>query len=369
MEYINSLYTLREYQQAAADPYFVDKSDLIGDVVDLIRCGMRYQCVSWPRRFGKTRGANLVAAFFGKAGAPKAYFASQKIGANPQAMQYCGKCDVVYLNGSAVSEEHLDGRTYTRRIEARLMQDLMELYPDVSFSLDEHIVWAFEAILRAHKDARLVFVMDDWDYFPTQPWVSKEDVETYMSFLRFMLKDEPIFTLAYFTGLVPMQAFPGWPEVDMFLQLTMMHSCRLNAGFAFTEEEVDALYQRYRSTCSDPNITREDLQAWYGGYDCASDLRLYNPQSVVLALKKTASQTTGTGTVPRMRTSAPSLPLCPAPEKTSHVSSPGKPSPSIIRGALPALQTTSTGTTSSRRWWCSGTSASMRARCISRTGN
>ena len=59
MEYINRLYPLREYQRAAAAPYFVDKSDLIGDVVDLIRCGMRYQCVSWPRRFGKTRGANL----------------------------------------------------------------------------------------------------------------------------------------------------------------------------------------------------------------------------------------------------------------------------------------------------------------------
>ncbi len=310
-----------------------------------------------------------VAAFFGKSGAPKAYFASQKIGANPQAMQYCGKCDVVYLNGSAVSEEHLDGRTYSRRIEARLMRDLMELYPDVSFSQDERIVWAFEAILRAHRDARLVFVMDNWDYFPTQPWVSEEDVETYMSFLRFMLKDEPIFTLAYFTDLVPKQAFPGWPEVDMFLQLTMMRSCRLNAGFAFTEEEVDALYKRYRSTCSDPNVTREDLQTWYGGYDCASDLRLYNPHSVVLALKNNCLADYWYRYCPQDEAISAISAAVPGTQEDLERLVSGQTVPPTIRGAPPALQATSSGTISSRRWWCSGTSASMRARCRSRTGN
>ena len=287
MEYINSLYPLREYQRTAADPYFVDKSDLIGDVVKLMEGGQPYQFVSRPRRFGKTCGACMVASFFGRAGSAKTVFTSQKIGTNAKAMAHCGRYNVIYIRGSTVSAsaERLDGRAYTKQIETMLIQELKRCYPQTLIKPDMDIATVLNSILQTNNYTELVFVMDDWDYYPNQPWVSKQDVEIYLSFLRFLLKDEPIIKLVYFTGSMPMWAYPGGGELDMFVQYTMAESRAFSTCFGFTEEEVDVLYQRYRSRCADPCILRENLKRWYGGYTCASGAALYSPQSVIAALK------------------------------------------------------------------------------------
>ena len=55
--------------------------------------------------------------------------------------------------------------------------------------------------------------------------------------------------------------------------------------FGFTETETDELYARYLKICSTPSITRNGLKIWYDGYQTATGQKIYNPRSVVLALK------------------------------------------------------------------------------------
>ena len=47
---------------------------------------------------------------------------------------------------------------------------------------------------------------------------------------------------------------------------------------------MDELYRRYCSLSDDPVISRDDLRDWYEGYNCARNVSIYNPQSVVFAL-------------------------------------------------------------------------------------
>ena len=77
MKYINTDAPANKYLKAAAMDYFIDKSDLISEVVSAMKRGVPYLCVTRPRRFGKSYGANMVASFFGKAGSMRDFFSSQ----------------------------------------------------------------------------------------------------------------------------------------------------------------------------------------------------------------------------------------------------------------------------------------------------
>ena len=55
--------------------------------------------------------------------------------------------------------------------------------------------------------------------------------------------------------------------------------------FGFTDEEVDVLYDKYLHLCKDSQVSRDGLREWYDGYFTASGRRLYNPRSVVMALR------------------------------------------------------------------------------------
>ena len=55
--------------------------------------------------------------------------------------------------------------------------------------------------------------------------------------------------------------------------------------FGFTDEEVDVLYEKYTHLCKKLQVPRNGLQNWYDGYFTASGKRLYNPRSVVMALR------------------------------------------------------------------------------------
>ncbi len=55
--------------------------------------------------------------------------------------------------------------------------------------------------------------------------------------------------------------------------------------FGFTDEEVDSLYEKYQHLYPNIQVSRKGLQEWYDGYFTISGKRLYNPRSVVMALR------------------------------------------------------------------------------------
>lgn len=71
----------------------------------------------------------------------------------------------------------------------------------------------------------------------------------------------------------------------MFVEFTMAKSPAFSDYFGFTEAEVSDLYDRYQKQCEEPTIDIEGLRTWYNGYHTAAGERVYNPRSVVLALR------------------------------------------------------------------------------------
>lgn len=64
--YLNSKKPFSLYESEKKQPYFVDKTLLLKELIPLAEYGNSYVCITRPRRFGKTVMANMIAAFFGK---------------------------------------------------------------------------------------------------------------------------------------------------------------------------------------------------------------------------------------------------------------------------------------------------------------
>ena len=87
--FLNSIVPFEEYKNLSGTRFFVDKTELIEELIQAIAVdGQRYFCITRPRRFGKSVMANMVGAFFGKAVEGKDMFASLRIACSDYCQSY-----------------------------------------------------------------------------------------------------------------------------------------------------------------------------------------------------------------------------------------------------------------------------------------
>ncbi len=72
--------------------------------------------------------------------------------------------------------------------------------------------------------------------------------------------------------------------MNMFTEYDMTTSEKFSGYFGFSGREVNRLYEIYQKKTVFPKFSRDELRVWYDGYYTVTGLRLYNPQSVVMAL-------------------------------------------------------------------------------------
>ena len=283
--YLNSEAAYRLYKNEAEKPYFVDKTLLLEELFPLVKEGTNYVCITRPRRFGKTVMANMITAFFSKARDAADIFDTLKISRNEHCQSFRNQFGVIHISFNDISRQCTTYEQYIDRIERRLIRDLKKEYPEVELTQEDSAVDALLEIYEEDSSARFIFVLDEWDFLFHQPFATEEEKKAYLMFLRSLLKDLPYVLLAYMTGILPIAKYSSGSEVNMFTEFTMAGTQAFSVYFGFTQEEVDDLYQRYLKNCSIPQITPEGLKLWYNGYHTASRERVYNPRSVVMALR------------------------------------------------------------------------------------
>ena len=281
--YLNSKAPWEVFQREAKAPYFVDKSELLKEVLQQVEWGSRYICITRPRRFGKTMAANMLSSFLSEGIDSEALFRSLKIGKNEDYMKYQGKFQVISITFNKVPAKCNSYDEYIERIENNLIEDLKSAYPQYNFKPGE-AVWDILSGIYESEEAKFVFVLDEWDYIFHRDFVTERDKLLYLDFLNSLLKGNAFVEFAYMTGILPIAKYSSGSELNMFLEYTMITETRYSTYYGFTESEVDELYGRYLANCSEPVVTREGLRTWYNGYHTLSKEKVYNPRSVVSAL-------------------------------------------------------------------------------------
>ncbi len=279
------LYEMIQLDEERQKPYFVDKSLLLEELFPLVKEGTNYICITRPRRFGKTVMANMISAFFSKAHEAEDIFGSLKISTKEAYQNYRNQYAVIHISLDDISRQCTTYEQYIDRIEKRLIKDLKREYPDVELEQEESAVDVLMDIYAVDNTARFIFVLDEWDFLFHQPFITEKEKRAYLAFLRSLLKDRPYVLLVYMTGILPIAKYSSGSELNMFTEFTMAKSQAFSEYFGFTQKEVDDLYQKYLENCHNPQITPEGLKEWYNGYRTASREYVYNPRSVVMALR------------------------------------------------------------------------------------
>ena len=181
--YLNSLAAYTLYKNESKKTYFVDKTSILEELFPLVEEGNHYICITRPRRFGKTVTANLIASFFSKGCDASDVFDRLKVSGNQEYRRKMNQYNVIHISLNEVPKRCVTYEQYIQRIEARLIKDLKQAYPDADVN-DEDAVWdVLMDVYAADKSARFIFVLDEWDYIFHRDFVSREDKEAYIEFL------------------------------------------------------------------------------------------------------------------------------------------------------------------------------------------
>lgn len=302
--YLNSIAPYINYREMAADSYYVDKSAMIKEFMETLGTPDKYICITRPRRFGKTVIANMLAAFFSKGMDGREIFQNLRIAETAGYREHLNRHDVIYIDCSVVPEGCGSYQQYIQYISQGIKADLAEAYPYIEPGSGKSLWDLLMQICIRENGKRFFFILDEWDCVFHLSWVSAAERENYLLFLRSLLKGRAYVELAYMTGILPIVKYSDGSELNMFAEYQMTTMERFSEYFGFTEQEVDRLYEVYTHQkgetdegCPPHNVTRADLREWYNGYHTFDGKRLYNPRSVVMALKnnRVGNYWTGSG--------------------------------------------------------------------------
>lgn len=286
--YLNSITPYTLYKSESLSPYFVDKTLMLRELFPYVSAGNRHICITRPRRFGKTIMANMISSFFQKASDSSDVFDSLAISQVDDYRRYKNQYNVIRIDFSKMPRNCDSYTQYIERIEALLIEDVKEAYPQVKINEADAIGDILESVF-VQCGEKFIFVLDEWDFIFHRDFINEIDKEKYVAFLSNLLKDRPYVVLSYMTGILPIAKYSSGSELNMFAEFTMVNSPMFGEYFGFTDDEVDDLYRRYIVECDrqhkEKSVTRKGLRDWYNGYYTKSGERVYNPRSVVFALQ------------------------------------------------------------------------------------
>ena len=286
--YLNSITPYTLYKSECLSAYFVDKTLMLRELFPYVSAGNRHICITRPRRFGKTIMANMISSFFQKASDSSDVFDSLAISQVDDYRRYKNQYNVIRIDFSKMPRNCDSYTQYIERIEALLIEDVKEAFPQVKINEADAVGDILESVF-VQCGEKFIFVLDEWDFIFHRDFINEIDKEKYVAFLSNLLKDRPYVVLSYMTGILPIAKYSSGSELNMFAEFTMVNSPMFGEYFGFTDDEVDDLYRRYIVECDrqhkEKSVTRKGLRDWYNGYYTKSGERVYNPRSVVFALQ------------------------------------------------------------------------------------
>jgi len=255
---------------------YVDKSGLIAHTNKCLHSKEKYICVSRPRRFGKTMALEMLAAYYSRGCDSRELFAGLKIEKDATFEEYLNRYDVIYLNMQQFVIR-AGNRDSMKILEQAVIDELREEYGEL-FPRTEMILAAVLERIYAKTDKQFVFLIDEWDCVMRERQESEDMQKQYLDFLRNLLKDQPYVALVYMTGILPVKKYGLHSALNMFWEYSMTDQNMFEEYTGFTEEEV-------RELCARHGMDFAETGSWYDGYQFRRYKHVYNPRSVVAAMR------------------------------------------------------------------------------------
>ncbi len=130
---------------------------------------------------------------------------------------------------------------------------------------------------------QFVFIIDEWDALIREAKGDTEIQSSYLNMLRGWFKNSnftpKVVAAAYMTGILPIKKDGSQSAISDFVEYPILDPDGFARFTGFTEGEVKRL-------CESHGMDFEEARKWYDGYDFTNIGAIYNPYSVMLAMRK-----------------------------------------------------------------------------------
>ena len=289
---------------------YVDKTGLIAVVNKTLFTEQSMSCVTRCRRFGKSMAAKMLCAYYDESCDSRSLFAGLEIERDGSFEKHLNKYPVIYLDMTDFITRYKGDDAIVSHIDQEVRADIQAVFPDIpSEEGDDLMKYLLRVVLKTNKP--FFFIIDEWDVIlrecsltptpsPRERGVyssSAEDStekinysplpgrgvggEAYVNWLRRMFKSvsaNTAFAGVYMTGILPIKKYDTQSALNNFWEYSMVEPMNMASFFGFTKDEVCALATKHQMDFG-------ELEAWYDGYQIGDEPSVFNPNSVMMALK------------------------------------------------------------------------------------
>ena len=239
-------------------------------------------CVSRARRFGKSMAAKMLNAYYDHSCQSEELFHDLKIAQNPSYRKHLNRYPVVYVDMTNFITRYKDSGDLVQHIQTDVIVELKEAYTHVKYGVDDTLLSVLYAIVQQSEPSKFIMIVDEWDAILRESRLEHDEGEKYIDFLRLLFKSGnslSIFAGVYMTGILPIKKYKTQSALNNFEEYTMISPGEMSASFGFTDEEVADL-------CSRNGVDKEQIKLWYDGYRIGEQKSIYNPLSVIRAVRR-----------------------------------------------------------------------------------
>ena len=267
------------FQQSRNSEY-VDKSGLIAVVNKTLFTRQCFSCVTRSRRFGKSMAAEMLCAYYDHSCQSRQLFADLQIASDPTFEEHLNKYPVIYLDMTDFITRYRGQQDIVARIQTEVMADVHEAYPDVAMKADDDLMSLLQRICAKTGEA-FVFIIDEWDAILREFTNQPDTKDTYVSWLRRMFKSvaaADVFAATYMTGILPIKKYATQSALNNFIEYSMVEPVDMGTFFGFAKDEVRTLAEKH-------GMDFDELEKWYDGYQIGDCQSMFNPNSVMQAIR------------------------------------------------------------------------------------
>ena len=266
-----------KFAQCVNSEIYVDKTGLIKYCSRVMNSLQKYICMSRPRRFGKSVSADMLSAYYSRGCDSSELFAGLEIAEDGKHTENINQFNVLFLNMQEFLSRTDSMEKMLDLLKKRVSRELVREYPQVDYFDREDLLGCIQDVYDETK-IQFIIIIDEWDCIFREYRSETEAQKMYLDFLRDMLKDKGYIALCYMTGILPIKKYGTHSALNMFDEFSMTYQGALAQYVGFTEEEVRGLCERY-------GMDFEETKKWYDGYHLEGVGSVYNPRSVVSAMR------------------------------------------------------------------------------------
>ncbi len=276
-----------EFRRARKGEY-VDKSGLIAVVNDTLFSERSFSCVTRSRRFGKSMAAKMLYAYYDQSCDSRSLFADLEIARDPSFEEHLNKYPTIFIDITDFTSRDIPMSEVVPTLEREVKADVRTVYPEAEVEPDDDLM-AVLTKTALHYSIQFVAIIDEWDVILREAAQRPEacqgegnPVERYVKLLRRLFKGrntQRVFAAVYMTGILPIKRYKTESAMNNFTEYSMVDPGDMGRFFGFTKDEVQTLAKNH-------GMNYDELEKWYDGYKIGDEQSMFNPNSVMEAVRR-----------------------------------------------------------------------------------